>query len=279
MKNRKKMGLRIIMVMVISLIGFITMNAAGTSCTLGFAGNGTTNAELNKNVTINVAVKNVVGQPVAGINARLNYDKTYLKLVSATGMLTPYTVDFNEVNNKFVGLSTAGKGISNNTNILTLVFTPLKEGSTTLSITDPDLGDVPGDAVNTTLETHTVNIGPAKSTNSFAGSLTVTGHTYTPAFNKNTTSYNLSVGNEVTSVTVAATCEDPKATLSWASGKAGENTLKEGNNTISFVCTSEAGGSQKRTYTLTVNRASAAKPQSSSFHQGNSASNSKTCLI
>ena len=90
-------------------------------------------------------------------------------------------------------------------------------------------------------------------TNANLSALTVNPGTLTPAFNANTTAYNVSVANNVTSITVSATLADNNATVTGA----GSHSLNVGNNTIDVVVTAQ-NGTTKKTYTITVERASPA---------------------
>lgn len=83
-----------------------------------------------------------------------------------------------------------------------------------------------------------------KSDNNYLSSLTISSGTLTPSFNKNTTSYAVTLADNVTSLTVNATPEDSKAKVSVS----GNNNLKKGRNTISVVVTAENG--ESRTYTI-----------------------------
>ena len=91
--------------------------------------------------------------------------------------------------------------------------------------------------------------------------LTTTAGTYTPAFSKDVFTYNATVTNSVTSVTVTPTVEDPTATIkvnstTVANGTAsGAITLNEGTNSIQIIVTAE-DGLTKKTYQLIVKRQS-----------------------
>ena len=58
--------------------------------------------------------------------------------------------------------------------------------------------------------TYTLIVTKLGSRNNNLSSLEVVGHTISPVFNKNTTSYNLTVEYEVETVDVKATLEDEK---------------------------------------------------------------------
>ena len=250
----------IIITIFVTLVNILPANvtaAAGGTATLSY--DGPSNAYLGTNLTVTVKVSNIVGRPLTAVGGKVEYDSEYLEFVSSTknsASNMPYTVNYVKASSKFAGLSSDGEGFSTgNYTLFTLVFKPLKLGNTSLKITGTSVSDADSSPVTITTPEKTITINPAQSTNARLGSLTVTGYTYTPAFSGTTGNYSLSVGNDVTSINVAATCEDPKATLSWTSGKAGANNLNVGSNKIIVRCTAESGVGAN--YTLTVTRAGA----------------------
>ena len=100
------------------------------------------------------------------------------------------------------------------------------------------------------------------SSNNNLSGLKVSEGTLTPEFDAGVVSYNVSVGNKVTSIEVTATAADSKATIKIngnvaASGVAEAISLSVGNNGIEIVVTAEDGS--EKTYTITVNRAEPTK--------------------
>ncbi len=77
-------------------------------------------------------------------------------------------------------------------------------------------------------------------------SLSVSEGTLSPKFSKNTTSYKVDLPADATSITVKATANDSKASVSGT----GEIKLSAGNNEVNVVVTSEYG--TKKTYTINV---------------------------
>ena len=76
-----------------------------------------------------------------------------------------------------------------------------------------------------------------------------------PTFNKNTLIYNITVPNNVTSVTISVTTEHDKASYSISGG----SSLVVGNNTATVLVTAEDGST--RTYTININREAAPEPE------------------
>lgn len=87
-----------------------------------------------------------------------------------------------------------------------------------------------------------------KSTNAFLKSLSVSGYTLTPKFNKNRTSYSMTVKNNIHSLNVSAIAEDSKARVSVS----GNRNWKVGVNNITITVTAENGN--KKVYTVAVTR-------------------------
>ncbi|MBR0132749.1 MAG: cadherin-like beta sandwich domain-containing protein [Lachnospiraceae bacterium] len=71
-----------------------------------------------------------------------------------------------------------------------------------------------------------------------------------PAFNKNTLNYTISVGADVKALTLNA-----KATSPYAKVAVSGNSLKSGTNTVKILVTAESGAT--KTYTITVTKANA----------------------
>lgn len=87
--------------------------------------------------------------------------------------------------------------------------------------------------------------------NNYLSDITVSGLSLSPTFKGATTSYTLTVGNSISSISVSAT---PVVSESTVTGT-GTHKLEVGTNTIKIMCVSESGDS--RTYTLTVVREAA----------------------
>ena len=91
------------------------------------------------------------------------------------------------------------------------------------------------------------NSNATKSANNDLSSLSISGYEINPKFNKNTTSYSVSVPNEIREIDVNATVTDSKAKLNGT----GNIKLSEGNNKVNIVVTAENGNT--KTYTVNVN--------------------------
>lgn len=89
--------------------------------------------------------------------------------------------------------------------------------------------------------------------NNYLNSLSVSGTSISPKFDKFTTSYTATVKAEISSVTVNANTLGKSAKVS---GK-GKVSLKTGENTIKVTCTAASG--VKRTYTIKITRKAASQ--------------------
>ena len=92
----------------------------------------------------------------------------------------------------------------------------------------------------------TVTRNDPRSTNNFLSSLTLSVGSI--EFNKNTNSYTVIVDNDVSSITIGASAEDSKSSVSGT----GNKSLQVYSNTFSVVVTAE--NQTRRTYTLNIVR-------------------------
>lgn len=93
----------------------------------------------------------------------------------------------------------------------------------------------------------------SRDNNNYLKSLSVSGTSISPKFDKFTTSYTAKVNAEVSSVTVNA---NPLGKSAKVSGK-GKVSLKTGENTVKVTCTAASG--VKRTYTIKITRKAASQ--------------------
>jgi len=249
-----------IMVMVgVLFIGTLPVSSAG-SAAFTFIGSSNVNVGSEFTVTLNIANVSSAEGGVVSASGNLKFDSEYLQFMEAKGVTTPYTFQANPDNNyRFNGLDvTLSNGIKTNTSIMTFKFKALKEGSTNISVTNTMMSDK-NVKLSVTNGSKTITIGntPVQSDNANLKTLSISGQNISPAFDKNTTNYTLTVPNSVSSVTVNATAEDSKASVSGT----GSKSLNVGENTISVVVTAE--NKTKKTYNIKVTREAASVVQSS----------------
>jgi len=96
--------------------------------------------------------------------------------------------------------------------------------------------------------TYVISVEKAKSTNNNLKALWTDKGTLNPTFDKDTTEYNVEVENDVENITVSATKDDLRSTITGT----GTYALEVGKNTIEVKVTSESG--DEKTYTINVNR-------------------------
>lgn len=92
---------------------------------------------------------------------------------------------------------------------------------------------------------------PPKSNDATLKSLDVSGFTLIPTFNKDNTSYSISVNNNITGLNVTAIPNDEKAKVTIS----GNNGWREGINTVRITVTAEDGS--EKVYIVNVNRKAA----------------------
>jgi len=97
-------------------------------------------------------------------------------------------------------------------------------------------------------KTYTINITRALNANNKLQSLEVVDQTLSPAFNKNTNSYNVTVESYVSNIVINATPEVSSSTVTGT----GTKTLQTGTNTFNVEVTSE--DNQTNTYVIVVTK-------------------------
>jgi hypothetical protein len=178
-----------------------------------------------------------------GVSGIVNFDSNALTLVSAVG-----TNGFTVTNgSKLVADSVEGK--SDAFNFATLTFKATANfvvgTSTSISFTGTKASDGSSDFSGSDASV-SISMSAPKSTNNYLSSLSVSGATIN--FDKNTLSYKVIVENSVASVTLSASTEDPKASVSGI----GTKTLKDYSNVFNIVVAAENG--TKKTYSVNVVR-------------------------
>ena len=138
---------------------------------------------------------------------------------------------------------------------VTYTFVAKAAGTATITVKPIDAADYDGN-VFSAVKSVTIPVGN-KTTSSLTkkdlssdntlSSLSIDGVNLEPAFNKNTTSYNVNLEAGVTKINVKATPNDKSAKVTGI----GEIEVSEGNNNIEVVVTAENGST--KTYTITAN--------------------------
>ena len=138
---------------------------------------------------------------------------------------------------------------------VTYTFVAKAAGTATITVKPIDAADYDGNvfsavkSVTITVGNKTTSSSTQKdlSSDNTLSSLSIDGVNLEPAFNKNTTSYNVNLEAGVTKINVKATPNDKSAKVTGI----GEIEVSEGNNNIEVVVTAENGST--KTYTITAN--------------------------
>ena len=237
MKRLFSRNLSALFVALVMILGLTTPISWAASCTVTFSDPTVT---VGNNVTINVKVSG----SVAAATIWMNYDQRYLQFVSGSGVAQggggSVKLDY--------AYDSGGAGSMS----FSMTFKTLKTGQTTVDCTTYDIVDGNAEQVTANMGNSvvTINAKPTASSNNNLSALSISPGTLSPGFSAGTTSYRASVSNSTTSVAVSARAADSKAKVAvW-----GNTGLDVGNNTVTVQVTAENGS--KKTYTITVNRAS-----------------------
>ena len=136
---------------------------------------------------------------------------------------------------------------------VTYTFVAKAAGTATITVKPIDAADYDGNvfsavkSVTITVGNKTTSTKKDLSSDNTLSSLSIDGVNLEPAFNKNTTSYNVNLEAGVTKINVKATPNDKSAQVTGI----GEIEVSEGNNNIEVVVTAENGST--KTYTITAN--------------------------
>lgn len=170
----------------------------------------------------------------------LSYDSSKVKFVSAS--------DSVNCNGTYCAYYAGNKSSSKK-----FTFKAIANGSATISAKAYGMIDFDEKNMTTSVSPVTVNVSKpvastpvTYSTNNNLSSLEVEGYTLNEKFNKDTTSYTVSVPSEVEKIKINAKKEDSRASVNGT----GTFNVSEGDNSFNVVVTSEKG--TKKTYTVKV---------------------------
>ena len=225
---------KIFIITLLCLIVFpITANATSGSIRI----TGTSSAVVGNTVTITVTLSS--STPIGSWDMDLNYDRSYLQLISA--------------NSEAGGVSMVNSSSGTTSKRYTFKFKALKSGSTKLSMSSysayayEDMS-----AMNLSAGTKTVKImtqaelEASYSKDNNLKSLSVEGFELTPAFSKDITEYTVTVPEDTKEVTINAAENDSAASVTGT----GTFEVTQGTNTFPIVVRAENGS--EKTYTITV---------------------------
>lgn len=227
----------LILILVVGLFIPTVANAASGNIKV----TGSSTVVLGNNVTVTVTLSS--STKIGSWQMDLNYDRTYLKLVSTT----------SESGGTTMANSSSSGGVTSKR--YTFKFKTLKKGSTKVSVssylayafTDEEELDLSVSSKTIKIITQE-ELEATYSSNANLKSLKVDGYELTPAFNANTTEYSLEVPNEIESVNVTAAVQDNTADLNGT----GNISLTEGNNKVEIRVTAQKGNI--KTYVINIYR-------------------------
>lgn len=231
--------------LVLSFVFFLwpMMVNAATSASASLSGNSSVYVGNTIDVTLVVSESGSGAEEgVCGVQGPISYDTSKLELVSTKSINLGVSYDSSRIIGMVQNIQQCLHGTNN---IITFTFKAKELGSATVSI-NLDISDALGNKIYSKAVSKTISITEPPSSNAFLKSLSVDKGSIN--FNKNTTSYSVSVGSEVESINISASAEDSGATVSGI----GSKSLSYGDNKFNIVVTAPSGS--KKTYTITVNR-------------------------
>lgn len=228
--------------LVVSLI-FSLFSLPTTAASASFSLSGATVTE-GENVSVTLSTQT----SIAGLNAILQFDSSYLQYVSCSGGFAPAINASNGVLN-IVDYHSSGEARYS----LTFTFRTLRTGTSSLTASFTSVSSGNGDLMDasTCSASVTINARPTASSDASLSALSVSPGRLSPSFSSSRTEYSVSVANSVTSIAVSATVNDSAARYSVS----GNTRLSVGTNTVTVRVTAENGA--VRNYTIRVTRAAA----------------------
>lgn len=195
-------------------------NEAGTTTINGTASSVTVNVAIPKSTNNNLSALTVDGTSVSGFSANtVTYN---LGSTNASSINIGATAQDSKASVSGTGSKSLSYGANSFKVTVTAESGAKKEYTINITRNDP------------------------RSTNNFLSSLTVSSGTLD--FNRSTNSYTVIVENDVTSVTIGATAEDNKSSISGTGAKA----INVYENRFSIIVTAENGS--RRTYSVNIVR-------------------------
>jgi hypothetical protein len=220
--------------LLFAVIMFVSLIGTSYAASLGVSAS-TKSAVVGNTISVTVSASGAAGWEYC-----LNYDSSVFRLTSA-------------------GSDTGGACVKTGSTLIgyskvTFKFKAIKSGTGTFSLRDAVMYGDDGNPLSSSKGSVTVTartqaeIQASYNANADLKSLGVDGFEITPAFNKNTLEYALTVENNVTSVNVSALRADNTASVSGA----GTIQLSEGLNVVTIVVTAQKGNQKK--YVINIER-------------------------
>lgn len=225
---------KVLCVIIAMLLLPIIVNASSGTISVG----GANTAVVGNKITVTVNLK---GTALGSWEMDLNYDKSYLQLISSTA---------EGGGTYMVNASTSAIKSKN----YTFTFKALKNGSTKLSVgsysvydfNDQSLVSISSSSSKTIKIMTQAELEASYSKDNNLKSLTVDGFELTPVFNKDVLNYSVIVPEDTTKINIKAVASDSKSSIKGD----GEIEINTGTNTVEIVVTAENGS--EKTYTISV---------------------------
>ena len=233
MKKAFKSILSFLMVIIITVSAF-GFNASAATATIS----GTGEYEVGK--TFNVTIRFNADATLYAVEADVSYNSSVLKLNSVSG------ADYN-IGNGSVKIVDDGFSATkpSKTSSYTLNFTAIAAGNSTISASLLGGGE---STSNATASAAVKVVTPKPSSNANLSSIKLSSGSLSPAFNANTTNYNVTVKYDVEEINVTGSVADGKST--YIGG--GTFALKVGDNERRLTVTAEDGS--KKSYIINIKR-------------------------
>lgn len=225
---------KILSIIIAVLLLPIMVNASSGTISVSGANTGV----VGNKITVTVNLK---GTALGSWEMDLNYDKSYLQLISSTA---------EGGGTYMVNASTSAIKSKN----YTFTFKALKSGSTKLSVgsysvydfNDQSLVSISSSSSKTIKIMTQAELEASYSKDNNLKSLTVEGFDLTPTFDKDVLNYSVIVPEDTIKINVKAVASDSRSSIKGD----GEIEVNTGANTVSVVVTAENGS--EKTYTISV---------------------------
>ena len=229
------------LILLVSLLGVLPVCAAGSVSVWV----GSTTVIIGDTVTVTLAYDGG-GEGIGSLDAKLSYNASVFEYLSCTGATAnggAGVVKISYYSTEVVPATTLS---------IALNFKALAPGDGNFSLTTEGMYS----DESTLLENHVKSVevaasNPTLSDNANLKSLKPSKGTLTPKFDPDVTEYTISVGYDVTSLSLSATADHSDAKTSIS----GKNALEVGKNTRTVTVTAPNGSTKK--YTVVITRAKA----------------------
>ncbi len=274
MKKYRKVLTTIFLATII--IGANILNVQAGSVTLSF--NGPDTVKVGDNITLTVSAYDISGltNGLATAQGDLLFDESYLEYVSFKQASSKLSVSYGTKTKRFVALGMGGEYVPTKDDLFNITFKAKQIGTTTLNIKDVVIGDTKAIIHSSNIMEKKVNIvgednippsttdkttttkpkkklpttskqDDGQNSDNTLKNLFVDNGKMSPAFSKDTLSYNVVVPKDVTKLDLKYITNDSKAVVKIeGNSNIGENSI------VKIIVTAENG--EVRTYTLKVTK-------------------------